>query len=286
MFAERDGLAITVSRDVPDQENSHLTEATGEPAKLSKGLLAAGDPFPAVVDNSGADATVLLVCDHAGRAVPHELGDLGLPPEAFERHIAWDIGAGALTRRLGATLGAPGVMQAYSRLVIDCNRDPARADSIVEVSDGTTVPANLGLSEEDRAARIAEIHAPYHARIAAELDRPWARPPAVVLIHSFTPVMNAFERPWQMGVLHLNNSPLSVAMLRLLQAEEGLVVGDNEPYAMDGVDYTAPTHAMGRGLDYLELEIRQDLIAEAEGQAKFADLIARLLPKALARAVA
>jgi predicted N-formylglutamate amidohydrolase len=263
-----------------------LNEAKGESAKLSKGLLAAGDPFPAVVDNSGAHAPVLLVCDHAGRAVPQRLGDLGLPPAEFERHIAWDIGAGALSRRLGAMLGAPVVAQAYSRLVIDCNRGPARADSIVEVSDGTTVPANVGLSAEAREARIAEVHAPYHARIAAELDRPWARPPAVVLIHSFTPVMNAFKRPWQMGVLHLHNSPLSVAMLRLLQGEDGLVVGDNEPYAMDGVDYTAPTHAMGRGLDYLELEIRQDLIADAEGQERFAALIARLLPQALARAVA
>jgi len=250
----------------------------------SSGLLVAGDPAPAIVLNAGADARVLLICDHAGRAVPQRLGDLGVPAAEFERHIAWDVGAAAVTRRLASALGAPAIMQAYSRLVIDCNRDPDRADAVVERSDGTDVPGNHGLTPADRAARIAEIHAPYHDRIASELDRPWSRPPAVVMIHSFTPVMSEFARPWLMGVLHLNNSALSDAMLQLLQAEPDMVVGDNEPYAMDGVDYTAPRHAMARGLDYLELEIRQDLIADEAGQSRFADLIARLLPVALSRA--
>ena len=252
-----------------------------ESQPASSGLLAAGDPSPSITLNAGADARVLLICDHAGRRVPQGLGDLGVAAEEYERHIAWDIGAAAVTRRLAEALGAPAVMQAYSRLVIDCNRDPARADAIVERSDGTEIPGNLGLTPGERAARVDEIHAPYHDRIAAELDRPWSRPPAVVMIHSFTPVMSAFARPWLMGVLHLNNSALSSAMLRLLQAEPDLVVGDNEPYAMDGIDYTAPRHAMGRGLDYLELEIRQDLIADEAGQARFAGLIARLLSAAL-----
>jgi predicted N-formylglutamate amidohydrolase len=59
-------------------------------------------------------------------------------------------------------------------------------------------------------------------------------------------------------------------------------VGDNEPYRMDTVDFTVPHHAMKRGLDYLELEVRQDLIADEEGQAAVADRLARWLPEALA----
>ncbi|HEY3695167.1 N-formylglutamate amidohydrolase [Phenylobacterium sp.] len=227
----------------------------------------------------------MIVCDHAGRAVPQTLGTLGLPAEAFERHIAWDIGAGEVGLRLGRALDAPVVQQRYSRLVIDCNRAPERADAIVAVSDGTEIPANAALSPAAAAVRVAEVHAPYHRRIAEVLD---ARAAAglstvVVAIHSFTPWMNGVSRPWAYGVLHLGDSPLSAAMLAELASEPGLAVGDNEPYAMDGVDYTVPAHAIARGLDYLELEIRQDLIADEAGQAAAAARLARLVTRAAAR---
>ena len=255
----------------------------GESNPASRRRLAAGDPAPFIVENSGAKAPVVLVCDHAGRAVPAALDRLGLPDHEFDRHIAWDIGAGELSLLVGRAMGACVIRQTYSRLVIDCNRDPARPDAIVERSDGTVVPGNAGLSEEERAARIAEIHRPYHDAIAAELDRRAAAPTALVLMHSFTPSMGGIARPWELGVLHLNNSPLSFAMLELLRAEPALTVGDNEPYSMDGTDYTAPFHAVSRGLDYLELEVRQDLIADAEGRARIGALLARLLPQALAK---
>jgi predicted N-formylglutamate amidohydrolase len=242
-------------------------------------LLAAADPEPVVVENAGSERPWLLVCDHAGRAIPAALGDLGLPRGELDRHIAWDIGALGLARGLAARLGgATLIWQRYSRLVIDCNRDPARADAIVSQADGTDIPANRDLSPDARAARVAEVHAPYHAAIAAELDARAAvgGRPALVLIHSFTPEMGGVARPWQAGVLHQGDA-LSLAALAWLQARGELTVGDNQPYAMDDIDYTAPVHAQARGLAYLELETRQDLLSEAAGQERFAALYAEML---------
>lgn len=249
------------------------------------GLLGPGDPEPVVVSNEHADGPCLILCDHAGRETPAALGRLGLAGEAFERHIAWDIGAGAVSLILGDLLSVPVVRQAYSRLVVDCNRAPGRADTIVERSDGVTIAGNVGLSAEQVRQRLDEVHAPYHARIAGLLDaRQAAGIGGVILsIHSFTPRMNGHDRPWLYGVLHEGDSPLSVAMLETLREEPGLIVGDNEPYAMDGIDYTVPLHGRGRGLDYLELEIRQDLIAEVDGQGRIASFLAPQIRRALAR---
>ena len=162
--------------------------------------------------------------------------------------------------------------------MIDCNRGPGREDLVPPVSDGTVIPANQGLEAADLQARIDEIHAPYHAGIAALLDRRATAAAAIVVsVHSFTPSMGGVDRPWHVGVLHAHDSPASARMLALLGAEDGLVVGDNQPYAMDGIDYTVPRHAQARGLDYLELEIRQDLISGESGQAKMAALLAPLI---------
>ena len=241
--------------------------------------LAATDPAPVIVQNSGSSSPFVLVCDHAGRRTPAELGDLGLSPAEWDRHIAYDIGAsglaGIIAERLG---GACLIQQVYSRLVIDCNRAPERADAIVAVADGARVPGNLDLTPQHRQGRIKAIHAPYHAAIAAELHARQARglQTALVLVHSFTPSMGGVTRPWEVGVLHQGNA-FSRAALAWLQAQPGLTVGDNQPYAMDEIDYTAPHHAQRRGLEYLELETRQDLIAEAAGQTHFADLYAAML---------
>ena len=244
-------------------------------------VLGPSDPDPTIVQSAGAGARFLITCDHAGRRVPASLGDLGLPPEAFERHIAWDLGAGDLSARLGERLGACVISQAYSRLVIDCNRDPASPDAIPERSDGTAVPGNAGLTSDEIAARVGDIHAPYHAAIARELDRRGDRPTVLVFMHSFTPrLAGGPARPWHAGVLHEGSSAVSRAMLALLAAEGDLVVGDNQPYTMDGTDHSARRHALDRGLDYLELEVRQDLLADAAGRAAWADRLARLLPLA------
>ncbi len=241
--------------------------------------LAASDPHPIRVQNAGSSSPFLLVCDHAGRSTPAALGDLGLAPAEWERHIAYDIGAAGLSERLAVALGdACLIQQAYSRLVIDCNRAPDRPDAIVICADGADVPANWNLTAGERQARVDAIHAPYHAAIAAELDDRQAKGLAtrLILIHSFTPAMAGAVRPWQVGVLHQRNA-LSLAALAWLQRRPELTVGDNEPYAMDDIDYTGPRHAQARGLEYLELETRQDLIANAAGQERFAALYAEML---------
>ncbi len=247
-------------------------------------LLAADDPAPAVAENSGAASPFLLVCDHAGRATPRRLGTMGLPAAGWEEHIAWDIGALELSRRLGDALDACLIHQAYSRLVIDCNRSPDHPASIVTAADGWTVPGNVDLAADEAQARRLAVFEPYHARIGAELDGRAARGLSTLLVcvHSFTPSMGGVSRPWHVGVLHLGDSPASTAMLDLLGREADLVVGDNEPYAMDGTDYTAPFHARRRGIDAVELEVRQDLLQDPDQALRMAELFIRLLPRVIA----
>ena len=220
-----------------------------------------GDPPAVELFNVSGTARFLLIADHAGNRVPAALGDLGLPAAERERHIGWDIGIAALGRTLATRIDAPFVAQTYSRLVIDCNRDPAAPDAIPSTSDGTAIPANAALSEADRAARVAAIHEPYQRAVATALAR---RPDAALIaLHSFTPALRGGEtRPWQIGVLHNGaDDGLARALLGWLRDRGDLTVGDNEPYAMDGIDYTVPRHAFAAGRRYAEIEIRQDLLA-------------------------
>ncbi|CAN7612677.1 N-formylglutamate amidohydrolase [Phenylobacterium sp. LjRoot225] len=236
--------------------------------------------------NPGARSPFLLIGDHAGCEVPAALEELGLPHAELTRHIGWDIGVAELGQRLADTLDACFIAQRFSRLVIDCNRDPGRPDAICEVSDGTRVPGNAGLSEAERQIRIDEVFAPYHRRIEDEVSARMARdqPTQLVALHSFTPVMDQAARPWRYGVLHLGASPFSDAVLASLRARLSPdLVGDNQPYRMDATDYTIPRQAVARGLDYVELEVRQDLIADPAGVQAAADLLAPALREALAR---
>jgi predicted N-formylglutamate amidohydrolase len=246
-------------------------------------LLGPHDPPPFEIYGQDGSSPFLIVVDHAGRATPSRLARLGLAETAFDLHIAYDIGALGLARRLADAVGARVISQPYSRLVIDCNRAPDQAASVVEVSDGVAVPGNRGLGPEERAARVAEIHQPYHRRIGQELAARRRRGLNTVLLcqHSFTPILGGDARPWDVGVLHLGDSAISQAMLAVLRAEGDLAVGDNQPYAMDGTDFTAPFHAAAHGCEMLELEVRQDLIAEPAGQAAMAARLARLAPQAL-----
>ena len=250
-------------------------------------LLNAGETPPFSVVNPGARSPFLFVGDHAGREVPAALADLGLPRAELCRHIGLDIGVADLGRALAEAMDACFIAQRYSRLVIDCNRDPSRADSIVEVSDGTVIPGNAGLDPVARLLRREAIFEPYHAAITAELDlrATLGLPTWLIALHSFTPALNdgLHPRPWSFGVLHLNDSAYSRAVIARLRGErDGLQVGDNEPYQMDLVDYTIPAHSHPRGLDYLELETRQDLLADAAGVAAVAQRLRVVLPQALA----
>jgi predicted N-formylglutamate amidohydrolase len=246
-------------------------------------LLELDEPDPVSLDNEAGRSVFFLTCDHAGRVIPRRLDRLGLSDHETRRHIAWDIGIGGVGRRLSQLLDAAVIRQTYSRLVIDCNRDPKVPSSIPEISETTEIPGNRGLTEAARTARVNAIFRPYHDTIGAALDRRAAAGQASVLValHSFTPVFKGEARPWHAAVLYNRDARLARPLFELLSAENGLVVGDNEPYAVsDLTDYTVPIHGERRGLPYLEIEIRQDQIGEPAGQTIWAERLARLLPAA------
>jgi predicted N-formylglutamate amidohydrolase len=251
--------------------------------EMPQRLLAADERAPVTVHNEAGASPFLIVADHAGNAMPRVLGRLGVPESECQRHIAWDIGIAAVARRLADALDATLIQQNYSRLVIDCNRTPGSETSMPEISERTPIPGNVGLSERDRAARVRDIFRPYHDAIEAALDRRrQARRPAVLIaMHSFTPVYMGVTRPWQAGVLYNRDPRFAHILMTLLQRENGLAVGDNEPYSVtDASDYTIPVHGERRGLHHVAVEIRQDLIADDRGQRAWGDWLARLLPQA------
>jgi predicted N-formylglutamate amidohydrolase len=246
-------------------------------------LLAAEDPPPVAVHNGGSRSPLLLVADHAGNIFPRALGRLGISVGEAERHIALDIGIANVGRILADALGAMLIQQNYSRLVIDCNRPPGAATSIPEVSELTPIPGNAGLDTAERAAREREIFRPYHDAIAAELDRRRAvnAPGALIALHSFTPVFKGEARPWHAALLYHRDPRLARALLALLRNESGLHVGDNAPYFVsDATDYTIPVHGERRNIPHALIEIRQDLIAEGQGQREWAGRLAAILPRA------
>jgi predicted N-formylglutamate amidohydrolase len=251
---------------------------------MTSALLAEDEPPAFHVENEGAAKNrFLLTADHAGRRIPRALGDLGVAEADLWRHIAWDIGIAGVTSHLARMLGAEAVFQTYSRLVVDCNRQPSVPSAFPVVSEATAIPGNVGLDEAGKRARLAAFFEPYHAAIR-RLIAARAEKPVYVAMHSFTPVYLGVARPVEVAVLFNRAPRLSLALAALLRAEGGLVVGENEPYRVtDETDYGVPVHAEAGGLDYVEIEIRQDLIEHEAGQIAWAERLARLLPAALAR---
>ncbi|HEX2944038.1 MAG TPA: N-formylglutamate amidohydrolase [Rhodopila sp.] len=248
-----------------------------------KPLLTAADPAPVRVLRETGSSDLFLTADHAGRIIPAALGDLGVSEAERQRHIAWDIGIAATTEHLSALLDATAVFQTYSRLVIDCNRDPAWPTAMPEVSEVTPIPGNQNLSPEDREARVNAIFTPYHQMITKLLDfrQKAGRRTVLVAMHSFTPVFKGESRSMQVGVLYNRDPKLAQILLSLLRQEGDLIVGDNAPYAItENSDYSIPTHGEKRGLLHVEIEIRQDLIADEAGQKAWAERFARWLTAA------
>jgi predicted N-formylglutamate amidohydrolase len=251
-------------------------------------LLAADEPASVTVHNENGRSPFVIVADHAGNFIPRALGRLGISETERERHIAWDIGIAAVSRIVADGLDATLVQQNYSRLVIDCNRTPGSEASIPEISELTPVPGNRGLSEGQKAERVREIFRPYHDRIETELDRrrQAGQPTALIAMHSFTPFFMGVKRPWHAGVLYNRDPRFAHLLLALLKREEGLVVGDNEPYSVtDASDYTIPIHGERRDLHHVALEVRQDLVTGEAGQRMWAALFLRLLPQAYQRLI-
>ncbi|KUF10947.1 N-formylglutamate amidohydrolase [Pseudoponticoccus marisrubri] len=238
-------------------------------------VLSANDPSPARFFGTEAAGPWLLTCEHAGHAVPQALGDLGLARADLLDHIGWDPGALALAEALADRLGARGVAQPYSRLVIDCNRPAAAPDLMPAISDARLVPGNDGLSEAARAARWEQIHQPYHAAVAAaRVGRS-----ALVSVHSFTArKQGGAPRTTEIGVLARDGNALfRHLMAGLSEAWPGPVVA-NDPYEIeDDSDYTIPVHAEPHGLPHVLLEVRNDLLADDAGVTRVAAALAGVL---------
>jgi len=248
-------------------------------------LLDSDEPSPVRVLRPDGASPIFFVADHAGRVIPRALGTLGLDETERRRHIAWDIGIAGVTERLSAALDATAVLQTYSRLVIDCNRPLHVASSIPEISEATRIPGNSGLTPAQRAARVRAIFQPYHQCVERLLDARAAAGRRTVLIsmHSFTPVFLGQARAMHVAPLYGADARLAHALLPLLRAEVGLVVGDNTPYSVtEESDYAVPMYGIGRRLLHTAIEIRQDLIADEAGQTEWAERLGRLFPAAVA----
>ena len=240
---------------------------------------------PLVEIVSAGSRPVILLCDHAGFAIPDEVGELGISRVNLMRHIGWDIGAAAVTRDLAARLGATAVLNHVSRLVIDVNRRPRTMTSIPAVSDGCVIPGNQHLDQAAVDRRIRAYFLPYHKAVARRIAgfRRQGRIPVIIAIHSFTPHLDGLDRPWHIGILWRGDRRLAGPVLTTLQAEEGLVVGDNQPYSgQREFGFSVTFHAQRTRLPHIMFEIRQNEIGEPAGIERYARLLGDCLEPALA----
>ena len=236
-------------------------------------LLDPDEPAPVAVVNAAGRSPWLLTCEHGGRRLPRRLGDLGLEPAAFARHIAWDIGAFGVATGLAKALDAPLVHQLYSRLVVDCNRPPDRPSFIPELSEATAIPGNRGLDDAARMARREGIWQPFQDAVAAAVEGR----SGLLAIHTFTDVYLGVARPWHVGFLHGLGRRLAHHLHDHFASLPRIEAALNEPYRIGADDYTIPVHGDGRGIPAVLVEIRQDLVADEAGQKRWAAMLAEAL---------
>lgn len=251
-------------------------ETAGEWPSRHAPLLAQHEAPPYCIANATGRAPIVFTCDHASHAVPESLGNLGLSSGDLRRHIGWDIGAAEVTCRLAERFDAPAILSGYSRLVIDCNRKLGSETSVLEVSDGTVIPGNLGLAPVEIARRAEALFVPYHEAISSVLQRisRGGSTPIFAAIHSFTPRLNGSFRPWHFGVLWDEDPRVARPLIEALRASPGLAVGDNEPYsARDHFDFSQEFHASSAGIPSALVEIRDDLISDRDGIEFYANVL-------------
>lgn len=238
---------------------------------------------PVEILSGAPEQSLILFCDHARNALPPEVGDLGLPAKAFGRHIAYDIGAEQVTRRLAALTGAPAALALFSRLLIDPNRGADDPTLVMRISDGAMIPGNARIGAEEIARRTQKYWTPYRDACAGLIDEVLAQDkiPVLLGIHSFTPCFQGRQRPWQVGVLWDKDPRLAEPLIAALRAE-GLEVGDNEPYDGALKGDSMYEHSTRRGLPGALIEIRQDLVAAAAQTEDWAQRLARALEPILA----
>jgi len=228
-------------------------------------------------------AASVISCDHASNHVPKNVGGgtLGVPHADMNRHIGYDVGAAAVSRYLGESLNAPVILSNFSRLVIDPNRGEDDPTLIMQLYDGTLIPGNRHVSDDERHARLTSCYRPYHAALDRLLD---ARAnPVLIAIHSFTPRLNGHaNRPWHIGVLHNHDHALAPHLIARLRAEKDLCIGENEPYAGHLKGDSIDRHAIKRNIPNTLIEIRNDLIQTDSDQRAWARRLAPILQEVMA----
>jgi predicted N-formylglutamate amidohydrolase len=235
------------------------------------------------IDGEHRPGRWLVTCDHASNRVPAWLNDgsLGIPDADMARHIAWDVGAAQVARHLGQLLDSPVILSDFSRLVIDPNRGEDDPTLVMQLYDGTIIPANRRISPAGVEERLDRLYRPYHAayaRLAA------LRPDRVIVaVHSFTPCLQGrAPRPWHVGVLYSHlDQRLSKPLIARLKAEPDLCVGDNEPYCGHLPGDAIDRHALRLGRMNTLVELRNDLIGTPDAQTHWAGRLAAILTDVL-----
>ena len=247
-------------------------------------LLSPHDPAPFTWHRPDGKGNIILFCDHAGKKFPERLGRLGLEEHILDKHVAWDIGIADMSIPLSEQMDAPLLLASYSRLVIDCNRRLDDPSSIAQISDGIAIPGNRGLNALDRQLRADEIFTPYHQTLARKIREKVAgeASPYLISLHSFTPCMNGFHRPWHIGILWNEDDRLVKPLMAALEEEGDLCIGDNEPYSgRDRHGYSMEYHAETLKLPHVLLEIRQDLIDSPSKAQHWAERLYKIFEKVL-----
>ncbi|MFG6585662.1 MULTISPECIES: N-formylglutamate amidohydrolase [unclassified Sulfitobacter] len=249
------------------------------PAKSDR-LLCKADPPAVELLNERGTGGFVFGCEHAGNRIPLSLGSLGLSRAERTRHIAWDIGAARLTEKLSEKLDSPAVLQAYSRLVFDCNRTMDHPGAFVVDADGSYVSGNAGLNREEKSRREAEIYRPFHNALSAVLDRRrWVGERfSYVAVHSFNDEVRGQKRPWHVGFLYNQHSAMSHFLIDWFRKNTGYTIGDNQPYSpLDAVDHTLRVQAEVRSIPYTMIEVRNDLLRSDKSIAEWAALLTQAL---------
>jgi len=233
------------------------------------------------IEIAGDPATgLMLIGDHASNHVPPDI-DLGVAPALLGEHVAIDIGVDPLGRAFCSAFGCPGILAGVSRLVADLNREEDKPGLVPVASDGHAIPGNIALDHAGRQARIDRFWRPYHRQLAALIAAD--RPRLLISLHSFTPRLASSDepRPWQVGILYNRDDRAARIALPLLAAA-GVVTGDNQPYSGRLLNATMNAHGEANGIAYLGIEVRQDLIGDAEGVARWAGVLTPVIGQTLA----
>lgn len=249
-------------------------------------LIAADEGPPVEVVNPDGAGDIVLICEHAGNLVPRSLNALGLDRDVLSSHVAWDPGAAEVARLMADRLDAPLILQRFSRLVYDCNRPPDAEGAMPARSEIFDIPGNTGLTDAARQARTEAVYRPFQASVASVLERATelGKTPAMVTIHSFTPIFHGKPRSVELGLLHDRDARLVDSMLDLAAKPGAPLVRRNEPYGPeDGVTHTLQLHAIARGLPNVMIEIRNDLIDTSAQQMAMATRLADLVTEGVAR---